>query len=327
VNPQFESRTGYTREEAVGRTPKILKSGKQDEEFYERMWQTILSGDQWNANLINQRKNGELYYVDQTISPIENDEGEVTHFVTIESDVTNRRLREQQLEVLNRVLRHNLRNGMNVIQGRAELLHQSLSNDEAEAHVSAIEERVNALATLSDKAGTVRSLFEDEVSAKTATNVTELVGDVVRSASEEFPTVSFDLNDSGPLYARADRRLRQVLEELLDNAVVHNDKPVPKVTITTRPSSERRSEEWIDIVIMDNGPKIPAHEQETIKRGEETPLRHGTGLGIWIVYWTVSLYGGEVTFVDDSSRGTGIVLTLPRMSADSSGRGTSVEHH
>ncbi|RXK47707.1 PAS domain S-box protein [Halorientalis pallida] len=326
VNPKFEARSGYTRAEAVGQTPRIIKSGKQDEEFYDRMWQTILSGEQWNANLINQRKNGELYHVDQTISPIGNDDGEITHFVTIEADVTNRRLRKQQLNVLNRVLRHNLKNGMTVIRGRADLLRESLSDDEARAHVNAIEEQVNALATLSDKAGTVRSLFERDVSAETVTNVTELVGDVVTTFSEEHPTASFNFNDPDPLYARADRRLRLVLEELLDNAVIHNDKPVPEVMVTARPSSERRSEEWIDIEIIDNGPGIPAHELKTIKRGEETPLQHGTGLGLWIVHWTVSLYGGEVTFVDDTSRGTGIVVSLPRMSADASVRGTPVEH-
>jgi PAS domain S-box-containing protein len=327
VNPKFEARSGYTREEAVGRTPRIIKSGKQDEEFYDQMWQTILSGEQWNANLINQRKNGELYHVDQTITPIANDDGEITHFVTIESDVTNRRLRKQQLDVLNRVLRHNLKNGMTVIQGRTKLLRESLDDDEPQAHVSAIEDRATALATLSDKAGTVRSLFENEVSAETIVNVTELVTDVVRTFSEEYPTTSFDLTDLDPLYARADRRLELVLKELLDNAVVHNDKLVPEVTITTRPSRERQSEDWIEIEIMDNGPGIPTHELETIKRGEETPLQHGTGLGLWIVYWTVSLYGGEVTFVDDSPRGTGVVLSLPRVSADPSVRETPLEHH
>ncbi|MFC6977002.1 PAS domain-containing protein [Halomicroarcula sp. GCM10025709] len=202
------------------------------------MWQTILSGEQWNASLINQRKNGELYHVDQTISPIANDDGEITHFVTIESDVTNRRLRKQQLDVLNRVLRHNLKNGMNVIQGRAELLRESLSDDESQAHVRAIERRSDAMESLGDKAETVRSLFEKEVSAETATNVTELVSDIVTTVSEEYSTTSFDLDGSDPLYVRADSRLKLAVKELLDNAVVHNDQPEPEVTVTTRPSKK-----------------------------------------------------------------------------------------
>jgi PAS domain S-box-containing protein len=327
VNPKFEARSGYTREEAIGRTPRIIKSGKQDEEFYDRMWQTILSGEQWNANLINQRKNGELYHVNQTISPITDSEGEITHFVTIESDVTKHRLREQQLGVLNRVLRHNLRNGMNVIQGRAELLRASLDDDEHRAHVRAIEERADDLATVGDKAGTVRSLFKNDISADTTCDVTEVVSDVVTTVSEEHPTASVNFDDSDSLYAQADSRLRLALRELLNNAVVHNDQPEPEVTVTTNPSSERRPEDWIDIEVADNGPGIPDRELETIKQGKETPLQHGTGLGLWIVYWTVSLYGGEITFVDNSPRGTGVVLSLPRRSADSSAWGMPVGHH
>ncbi|GAB3316098.1 PAS domain S-box protein [Haloplanus salinarum] len=148
VNPMFEARSGYTRSEAVGRTPRILKSGKQDEVFYDRMWETILAGDQWDAHLVNRRKNGELYHVDQTITPIPNDTGKITHFVTIESDVTNQQLREQQLDVLNRVLRHNLRNGMNVIEGNAPMLRDALDDEELRPHARAIEELAAALSSL-----------------------------------------------------------------------------------------------------------------------------------------------------------------------------------
>jgi len=314
VNPKFESRTGYTRAEAIGQTPRLINSDKQDEEFYDRMWQTILSGEQWNANLINQRKSGELYHVDQTISPIVNRDGAITHFVAIESDVTNRRLRKQQLDVLNRVLRHNLKNGMNVIQGRAELLRESLDDADSQVHVQAIERRANALESLSDKAGTVRSLFERDVSAETATDVTALVSDAVTAFSETHPTASFnlDVDDADPLYAHVDSRLKLAVEELLDNAVVHNDQSTPDITVSVELSGDTRTTEWIEIKIVDNGPGIPDQELETIKHGEETPLRHGTGLGLWIVYWTVSLYGGEVTFVDNSPRGNSVVLSLPR---------------
>ncbi|MFC6977001.1 ATP-binding protein [Halomicroarcula sp. GCM10025709] len=78
---------------------------------------------------------------------------------------------------------------------------------------------------------------------------------------------------------------------------------------------------------MDNGPGIPDQELETINQGEETPLQHGSGLGLWIVYWTVSLYGGEVTFVNNSPRGAAVILSLPRVSTDSSVQATPVEHN
>ncbi|MFB6297251.1 MAG: PAS domain S-box protein [Salinirussus sp.] len=324
VNPVFEAESGYTRAEAVGRTPRILDSGRQDEEFYERMWETILSGEQWEANLVNRRKNGGLYHVNQTISPIANEAGEITHFVAIEADVTSRRLREQQLDVLNRVLRHNLRNEMNIIRGRAELLGESLDGDEAgtgiQAHVRKIEDRVDALATLSEKAGTVRSLFRDEPPADVAYDLTELLEDVVAEFSVAHPAASVTLDDPDTVYAQVDSRLRMALAELLDNAIVHSDQPVPEVTVTAGPSSERQSGEWIDIEIADNGPGIPEHEWDAIEQGEETPLNHGTGLGLWIVHWTVSLFGGEVSLEDDSSRGARVILSLPRAFVDSSSR-------
>ncbi len=312
VNPKFEARSGYTREEAVGRTPRLLKSGKQDDEFYDRLWRTVLAGDQWDAHLVNRRKNGELYHVDQTISPIANDEGALTHFVTIEADVTNRRLREQQLEVLNRVLRHNLRNAVNVIEGRAAMLRKALDDDELRAHVNAIEDRSAALASLGDKSATVRSLFGNETAAQTTCDVTGLLTEVVDELSGEYPDAMLTASTPDSLHARADDRLKTALSELVENAIVHNDRSTPEVTVTTRPPSEDRTGEWIELVVADNGPGIPDQEQETIERGEETPLQHGTGIGLWIVYWTISLYGGEISIEENTPRGTCVVLSLPQ---------------
>lgn len=327
VNPAFESRTGYTRGEAVGRTPSILNSGKQDNEFYDRMWQTILAGDQWDAQLINRRKNGELYHVDQVISPITNGVGEVTHFVTIESDVTNRRLRGQQLEVLNRVLRHNLRNGTNVIEGNATMIRNAVDDEELQTHAEVIEKRTAALSSLSEQAAAVSSLFSNELPTEAICDITEFVTEVVDEVSDSYPDATLTTGEHHSVHARADTRLKTALSELLQNAIIHNDQPTPKVTVTTRPSNGERTGDWIEIVVADNGPGIPDHEQKTINSGEETPLQHGTGLGLWIVYWTVSLFGGEVSLEDNSPRGTRVVLNLPQASVDSSRQVTPVDHH
>jgi len=328
VNPVFEARTGYTREEAVGRTPRLLKSGKQEGEFYDRMWETILSGGQWDAHLVNQRKNGALYHVDQTISPITNDTGEITHFVTIEADVTNRRLREQQLAVLNRVLRHNLRNGMNVVQGQAERLSESLGDEaDLQANAAAIEDRAETLAALGEKAQTVRSLFDGELPTEASYDVRKLLTDVVEEFSESHPTASVTLGDVDSVSVRADSRLEKAVTELLDNAIIHNDTAVAEVTVTVATAEKKGSREWVEIEIADNGPGIPDHEQETIERGEETSLQHGTGLGLWMVYWTVSLFGGEVSIEDNSPRGTRVILSLPRASDGDSTRTAAADHH
>jgi PAS domain S-box-containing protein len=97
VNPAFEEITGYSQADALGETPRILKSGEMPESYYEELWETILAGDVWEEEVENERADGERYYADQTIAPIL-DDGEVVNFVAIQQDVTERKRREQQLE-------------------------------------------------------------------------------------------------------------------------------------------------------------------------------------------------------------------------------------
>ena len=100
VNPAFETSTGYSSEEAVGRSPKILKSGLQGADFYRELWETILRGDAFRGMTVNRKKNGEHYHAEQTITPMKNGEGEITHFVSVFKDMTERRkLQEQEVEM------------------------------------------------------------------------------------------------------------------------------------------------------------------------------------------------------------------------------------
>lgn len=90
VNPAFEKTTGYTAAEIIGKTPRILKSGKHGKDYYERLWTTILSGEIFYAQTTNRKKNGEFYIADQTISPLRSESGGVTHFVSIWKDITEK---------------------------------------------------------------------------------------------------------------------------------------------------------------------------------------------------------------------------------------------
>ncbi len=311
VNPAFEAQTGYSKDEAVNRSPQLLNSGKQDDPLYTELWETILAGHRWEANIINQRKSGELYQVQQSISPITDDDGEITHFVAIESDVTNRQLREQQLAVLNRVLRHNLRNGMNVIEGNASLLAEAISDPDVEPLISAITKRAEDLSRLGQKAGTIHSLFDDAPAADCAYALDDLIATVESSFSSTYPDAQLSVGPVDAVAVRADSRLELALSELLSNAVVHNDKSVPNVTVSATRADNSRPGDWIEITVSDNGAGIPEDEWSVIETGTETPLRHGTGLGLWLVYWTVSLFGGELT-IDTKGEQTRVVLVIPQ---------------
>jgi len=97
VNPTFAEVAGYSAEEVIGKNPRVLKAGIQSPEFYEKMWDTILTGDVWQGEFANQRKNGEVFWENATISPIRNSAGRVTHFVAVKEDITERKKAEEAI--------------------------------------------------------------------------------------------------------------------------------------------------------------------------------------------------------------------------------------
>jgi sigma-B regulation protein RsbU (phosphoserine phosphatase) len=105
VNPKFTSLTGYSSSEAVGQNPRILKSGKQPPEFYKEMWDTISSGREWRGEFHNKKKNGESYWESASISPIVNESGQVTHYIAVKEDITERKMAEEALRISEEKLR------------------------------------------------------------------------------------------------------------------------------------------------------------------------------------------------------------------------------
>ena len=97
VNPAFSALTGYSQEEALGQNPRILKSGLQDQAFYKSMWSTILAGKIWHSDMVNRRKDGSLYTEEETITPLLDGNGQITHFIEIKQDISERKLAERAL--------------------------------------------------------------------------------------------------------------------------------------------------------------------------------------------------------------------------------------
>jgi PAS domain S-box-containing protein len=113
VNPAFTTVTGYSPQEAVGKTPRILKSGQHSPEFYEAMWETLLRGDTWSGGIVNKRKGGTLFYEEATISPVKDGSGRITNFVAVKNDITGQKRAEEALKESERRYR-------TVVQGQAE---------------------------------------------------------------------------------------------------------------------------------------------------------------------------------------------------------------
>lgn len=171
--------TEYPTGEAVGQTPRLLKSGEHDEAFYESLWQTVLAGDIWTNEIVNERQSGEQLTAIQTISPIQ-DDGEIQGFVAIQEEITDRRLQEQQLTVVRRILRHN----GTTIMGRVEYLKESLDDASGE-HLDAVGDSMASLLEISEKANRIQQLLADsledsDMQRQLSAIVTEMTDDVTR---------------------------------------------------------------------------------------------------------------------------------------------------
>ena len=315
VNAAFERTTGYPAAEAVGRNPRILKSGQQDEAFYENLWETITAGEIWEAELTNRTKDGELYEAKQTIVPVTDSEGTVTHFAAIESDITEQVLRRQTLNVLNRVLRHNLRTAITVIDGQTELLAADDGGVDPETAITAIRNQTDSMRKIADKTARINALWESE--DRGAVWDGSHLESLVASYREEYPDATIDLTVSvTDRLTLPDAELFEfAFDEAVENAVGHSDRDHPHLDITVETAD---TPGHARITLADDGPGIPDNERQAIESGREVPLTHGTGIGLWIIEWVTTSLGGEFTIAENDPRGTVLSFTLPLVS-DSSG--------
>src|SRR5246127_3433344 len=138
VNPAFEALTGYSRDEARGKTPRILKSGEQGPEIYQEMWKAILGGDVFRGILVNRKKNGELYYIEESICPIRDVDGKITHFISNGRDLTERLrleaqlLQAQKMDAVGRLaggVAHDFNNLLTIITSYSELALDSVPHN------------------------------------------------------------------------------------------------------------------------------------------------------------------------------------------------------
>lgn len=235
-------------------------------------------------------------------------------------DVTDRRLREQRLQVLNRIVRHNLRNDLGVVSGFASMLTENPSAD-VESIAERIERKADGLVELSEKTRTIEQLFAapaqpgrlslDDRLSRMAARIKETYPDVdVTVTVDDARTEGKDDPPSHNEQIVTDLlAVEEALWALCENAAEYADSSDPKVTITGR----RRAHEY-EISVVDNGPGIPAAELSAIQSGTETPLEHGSGLGLWIAHWGVRRLDGELAFETDCD-GTTATIRGPCLAA------------
>ncbi|OSM00067.1 DAHL domain-containing protein [Magnetofaba australis] len=338
VNSRCCRSTGYARHEMIGQTPAMLKSGDTDNNAYKRLWAEISAGREWKGEFHNKRKDGALYWESASIAPVINDQGAITHFVAVKEDVTERKRleaeREQDRLALQRakeeaeaavraksdflaMMSHEIRTPMNAILGMIELLKEARSAEESEAYLEVQQRAGEALLTIIDDILELSRLEAgvDEVTLSPF-DLMDLCRSVVslveRSAQAKGLTLAVALDPTmGPWWVGDARRIRQVLINLMGNAVKFTASG--NVCLSAAP----RAEGGVTLSVEDTGIGIPqahlARIFDSFHQVDSSSARKhgGSGLGLAISRRQMELMGGEITVQSESGKGTRFDLFLP----------------
>ncbi len=304
VNQQFGAITGYY-EDAIGRNCRFLQGAETDPETVATMREAINSERPVSVDIANYRQNDQLFWNKVDIAPIHGADGTVTNFVGFQTEITERKIKERRLAVLNRVLAHNMRNTMNIVDGHISLLREEYDTESLPPSFEAIEAATGELTTLADSVREVERVLSRPVPAEPVALEAQIES-MLGAFRDQFPSTTFTLESASEPYQVAVAGLLAAIEEAVENAAKHNDNDDPAVTVRLR----KPDDEWVAIDVEDNGPLIPERESAVLKEGE-TPLSHGDRLGIWLIYWVVSKAGGRLSIEARPEGGNRITLTVP----------------
>ncbi|MDZ7850236.1 MAG: PAS domain S-box protein [Halodesulfurarchaeum sp.] len=233
-------------------------------------------------------------------------------FAELIAKLLERELEREQIEsellrqtnlaiVLNRILRHNLRNDLAVIRGFTQMMVEEL--DDPSYGETAIE-NIDDLIELAEKARHLdRSVATDY--ERQRLSIPNLVEDIVRSVSLAYPDATYSVEYEEPVKAAVQPNFEQSLTELIENAAKHGGKaPTVTVSVELVPNG-------FQVRISDDGPGLADHEVDVLQTGSETPLTHGSGLGLWLAHWIVSSHDGSIE-ASITDEGTTMTVSVPR---------------
>ncbi|TQQ83501.1 HAMP domain-containing histidine kinase [Halonotius terrestris] len=231
------------------------------------------------------------------------------HGFAIYSDITAKLRQERYLDVLQRVLRHNLRNDVNLITGHAEQALETAENEATRDALESITETADSLTQLCTEAQTIRNVLGESATLE-PTALTPIVDSVSKDCLRRFQQATITVDCPDDLTVQADGRLRIVVDSLVDNAIRHNTSSMPKVTVAASVDDDT-----VELTVRDNGPGIPETERDIVLGDAEiSPLSHGSGLGLWLVKWLTESYGGRLDIAADDG-GSVVRVQLKRVPA------------
>jgi PAS domain S-box-containing protein len=345
VNPAFEAVTGYTQGEVLGLTPRILKSGQHSTEFYQQMWQTILTGQVFHGVLANRKKNGETFVIEKTITPLRDSDGQISHLISNDRDITDRRRLETQLQMTHKMdaigrlaggVAHDFNNLLMVISAYAELMQDSLAT--GHPLLRNVQEIMKASKRAADLTRQLLAFGRKQMQALQLLDLNQVLKDISkmlpRLIGEDIQLTIVHGRNIGCV--RADpMQVEQIVMNLAANA---RDAMPDGGKLTIETASIVLDESYVQkhsivpvgdyvlLAVTDTGQGIaPEHLSHIFEPFYTTKAEgKGTGLGLATVYGIVKQNGGFIWVYGEPGLGTTFKIYLPRVKKEAGTAKTAV---
>jgi len=320
VNPKFTSLTGYTADEVLGKNPRLWQSGEHPRAFYEQLWTTILAGREWQGEFRNRKKNGELFWELASISPVRDRDGNITHFVAVKEDVTERKQLEaererliSELDAFAHTVAHDLKNPLSAVLGFAELLTAAdvhLSEKDITESLLAIGQSARKMNSIIEELLLLAGVRKTEVEKQPVEMAAVVAGALQRVShmkAEYAPEITKP--DLWPAALGYGPWLEEVWANYLSNGMKYGGKP-PRLELGADVAADK-----VRFWVTDNGPGLTPEQQARLF----TPFTRlhqvratGSGLGLSIVRRIMEKLGGEAWVESEPGKGSRFGFTLPR---------------
>lgn len=302
VNEAGLAFTGYEYDELVGRSATVVSG---DAEIYAEIVETIVH-EAWSGDFELRTKEGDRVFGRGSVAPVTIGD-ERQGYVAIFIDTTKQRRYENAAEVLNRILRHDLRNDLNVAYGNLESAQLRIDDEATLEYLDRVRSALTSVIDKSERAHDLNELLEGSFEVENSlVRLDYAIDEALIDATRSFEGAEFRSPNVPSVRVVADHLLSTVLTLVLENGVVHNDADRPVVEIDVR---ER--EESVLVCVTDNGPGIPAGQEDLIFGREETDqLHHGSGIDLFFADKVIESYGGEIRVDTERSEGATFEIRL-----------------